>query len=110
MKFISWFVGSWAGVLFHALWFAVWLNFNFSIDMLTLSVSLEAIFIGIFLLMASNDAEVARAAKETRQRAKDRETLKTDVALDEKQVALINNLRKELSELRKDLAEIKAKL
>lgn len=109
-RFISWLLGSWAGVLFHAAWFGIWLHFNFSLDMLTLSVSLEAIFIGIFLLMASNEAEASREAKEARQRAKDRQTLKEDVALDEKEIALLNHLRKEFQDLKDELAEIKSKL
>ena len=57
---VAWFMGSWWAVLFHTSWFTIWLIFNFNIDTLTLWVSLEAIFIGIFLLMASNRAEVAR--------------------------------------------------
>jgi uncharacterized membrane protein len=43
-KAIAWFMGSWWGVLAHTIWFAAWLTFNFSIDNLTLIVSLEAIF------------------------------------------------------------------
>lgn len=109
-QFISWLVGSWWGVILHAAWFGAWLTFNFSLDLLTLSVSLEAIFIGIFLLMASNESEAAREAKEARARAKDRQTLKQDVSLDEQELVHIKSLRRELKELRTDLAEIKKKL
>ena len=44
---ISWFLGSWLAVVFHTLWFAVWLVLDFDLNLLTFSVSLEAIFIGI---------------------------------------------------------------
>lgn len=109
-QFISWLVGSWWGVTLHAAWFGIWLYFNFSLDLLTLSVSLEAIFIGIFLLMASNETEAVREAKEAKARAKDRQTLKQDLELDEKELVHIKSIRRELQELRADLAEIKKKL
>jgi len=60
VKIVSWLAGSWWGVIFHTVWFAVWLIYHFDINILTLAVSLEAIFMGIFLLMASNEAEIAR--------------------------------------------------
>jgi len=95
---VSWFLGSWWAVIFHTIWFTAWLIFNFDINILTFSVSLEAIFIGIFLLMASNKAEVVRDVKETRQRKKDRERLELDIKLDEKadrQLTEIKRIQKE---------------
>lgn len=62
--FIAWFLGSWWGVLFHTAWFAFWILFDFDLGLLTFSVSLEAIFIGIFLLIVNNRSELKRDKKE----------------------------------------------
>lgn len=98
-SYLSWFLGSWWAVFFHTFWFSVWLILDFDIDLLTFSVSLEAIFIGIFLLMSSNRAEALRDKRATRQRATDRERLEIDIKLDEKaerQLSQITRLHKEL--------------
>jgi len=108
--FISWFLGSWWAVIFHTLWFTIWLLLKFDVNLLTFSVSLEAIFIGIFLLMAANKAEVRRDMREARQRRQDRERLEHDIKLDEKadrQLTEIKRIEKEIGEelkkVRKDL-------
>ena len=96
---ISWFLGSWIGVVFHTLWFSFWLILDFDINILTFSVSLEAIFIGIFLLMSSGKAELKRDIREARQRANDRQRLEHDIKLDQKadrQLTEIKRLHKEL--------------
>ena len=111
---ISWFLGSWLGVIFHTTWFATWLILDFDISILTFSVSLEAIFIGIFLLMSGNKAEVKRDVRESRQRANDRKRLELDIKLDEKadrQLTEIKRLHKDLHSqikvLKKDISKIK---
>ena len=99
--FVSSFLGSWWAVIFHTVWFAIWLIFNFDINLLTFSVSLEAIFIGIFLLMSSNKAEVKRDVRETRQRMSDRKRIEHDIKLDEKadrQLVEIKRLQKNLNQ------------
>jgi len=98
---ISWFLGSWWAVITHTLWFSIWLWFNFDINLLTFSVSLEAIFIGIFLLMASNRAEEARDKREERQRKRDRERLEADIKLDkraDRQLMEIKRIQKDMNE------------
>lgn len=98
---ISGFLGSWWAVIFHTVWFTVWLVFDFDINLLTFSVSLEAIFIGIFLLMAANKAEVARYKKEERLRKKDRARLEDDIKLDERADRQLMELRR----VQKDLSQ-----
>lgn len=49
----SW-VGSWAFLVIHMIWFIIWLAGNLDINMLTMIVSLEAIILMILLLMAQN--------------------------------------------------------
>ena len=48
------FAGSWAFVGVHAGWFAGWLILHQDINLLTLIVSLEAIFLATFVLMSQN--------------------------------------------------------
>lgn len=110
---VSWFLGSWWAVIFHTLWFSLWLIFDFDINLLTFSVSLEAIFIGIFLLMSANKAELKRDLQETRQRKRDRESLEHDIKLDEKadrQLLEIKRVQKEIDQelrkIRKELAKL----
>lgn len=97
---IARFFGSWWAVIFHLLWFSVWLIFDFSVHYLTLGVSLEAIFIGIFLLMTSNKAEVKRDIKDNKQRIEDMKRVEYDIMLDEKadrKLDEIHRLQKELN-------------
>ena len=64
IKIIKWIAGSWWGVIIHTCWFAFWLISDFNLNILTMSVSLEAIFIGIFLLIASGENEAVRDRRE----------------------------------------------
>jgi hypothetical protein len=54
---ITTFVGSWLFVGIHALWFIAWIVFHpepFPFGLLTLLVSLEAIFLSTFVMMSQN--------------------------------------------------------
>ena len=51
---ITAFAGSWPFVLLHVVWFTVWLLLRLDINLLTLIVSLEAIFLATFVLMSQN--------------------------------------------------------
>jgi len=96
---IYWFTGSWWAVLIHTIWFALWLIFRLNIHVLTLIVSLEAIYLCIFILMAQNRAEKERDVREKMQRKIDEERVKYDIKLDEKadrQLAEIKRLQKEI--------------
>jgi uncharacterized membrane protein len=108
--FISWFLGSWWAVIFHTVWFSIWLIFNFDINLLTFSVSLEAIFIGIFLLMAANKAEIRRDLHEARLRKRDRESLEHDIKLDERADRQLVEIKRGQKELAKEIKKIRKKL
>lgn len=105
--FIAWFLGSWWGVAFHTVWFAAWIVFRFNMDILTLIVSLEAIFMCIFLLMAANKAEVERDQKEVKERQWNREMIEHDIKLDEKGERRLKEMRAELKKIRQEVKEIK---
>ena len=48
------FAGSWAFVWLHVVWFTTWLLLQLNINLLTLIVSLEAIFLATFIMMSQN--------------------------------------------------------
>jgi len=101
IKCIKAIAGSWWGVIFHTAWFSFWLIKDFNIEILTLCVSLEAIFICIFLLIASGQSEAARDKKEVASQKRD-----TDII--EKILDLENNLHKQQQQMLKLLVEIKS--
>ena len=107
---IAWFLGSWWAVIFHVTWFGIWLVFNLNMDILTLSVSLEAIFIGIFLLMATNKAEIERDLREVKEKQWNREMMKHDIKLDEKGEHRLREFKTDLKEIKEELKRIKSYL
>ncbi len=106
---IAGFIGSWWGVFFHTAWFASWFAFNLDMNILTFAVSLEAIFIGIFLLISDNKAEVIRDKRN--YAAQKRETDLTETILDviDKQDRRQQQILQTVSELQADVSEIKIK-
>jgi len=97
-------MGSWWAVVFHTTWFVVWLVFSFNIDTLTLWVSLEAIFIGIFLLMASNKGEIERDKKEAAEQLRQRKMIGVDISMDRKQTSEMGEVKETLKRLEKQIA------
>ncbi len=98
-QIISIFIGSWTGVLFHIIWFFLWLVNHLDINLLTLIVSLEAIFICIFLLMAANKEESQRRLTLAKQKKRNDQRMDFDIKLDQKadrQLTEIKRLQKEL--------------
>lgn len=78
---ITTFVGSWWCAGLHAVWFVLWFTLKLDINLLTLIVSLEAIFLCIFLLMSGN-----------RQGEKDRAKAELDLQIDTKAEMLIESI------------------
>ncbi len=79
-------------------------------DTLTLGVSLEAIFIGIFLLMAASKAEVERDKREVKERQWNREMIEHDIKLDEKGERRLREINISLKEIKEELKKIKSSL
>lgn len=109
-KLIDWFtdataafLGSWWAVTIHIILFSIWLLLGWDINTLTLYVSLEAIFIGIFLLMAANRAEDQRERLHAKEQAKMITEIETDVNIDKIQ-------RKQIDQVLAQLKRIEAKL
>ena len=62
---ITRFAGSMAFVYFHIIWFAVWIIFGiegYPYGLLTMIVSLEAIFLSTFVMISQNRADFKRQA------------------------------------------------
>src|SRR3990172_3676915 len=102
-KAIAKFIGSWGGGFAHTLWFAFWLMVDFFVERFLFWVSLEAIFIGIFLLMAANQAEIERDRMEARDRSREMQNVKEDLELDRRE-------EHELREIKEMLAAVRAPL
>ena len=98
-KIVTDFMGSWTGVLFHTVWFILWFVLKLDINFLTLVVSLEAIYIGIFLLMSANKEEIQRKIDLVKEKEQNRAQIDFDIKLDQKadrQLTEIKRLQKEL--------------
>ena len=62
---ITRFAGSMAFVYLHVVWFAVWIGFrveHYPFGLLTMIVSLEAIFLSTFVMISQNRADARREA------------------------------------------------
>jgi uncharacterized membrane protein len=67
---ITRFAGSMAFVYFHIIWFAVWIIFGiegYPFGLLTMIVSLEAIFLSTFVMISQNRADFKRQASADQQ-------------------------------------------
>ena len=67
---ITRFAGSMAFVFFHIIWFAVWIIFGiegYPFGLLTMIVSLEAIFLSTFVMISQNRADFKRQAAADQQ-------------------------------------------
>lgn len=104
-QLIARFFGSWWAVVLHTLWFAFWIIFRFDTNILTLWVSLEAIFIGIFLLMAANKAELKRHRKEERERHQQKQMLGMDISVDKKQVEILSEINQRLETIERRIGK-----
>lgn len=57
---VSRWTGSWSCIWVHTAIFAAWFPLGLSVDLLTNVVSLEAIYLCVFLLMSGNRADAQR--------------------------------------------------
>ena len=89
-------VGSWAFLVIHVVWFAIWLAWDIDINMLTMIVSLEAIILMILLLMAQN-----------RQSARDDLRDEVDLQADLQSVELGEQILKEVGRIKRDIKNLK---
>lgn len=99
---ITRFAGSMAFVYLHIIWFAFWIIFadrlgdKFPYGLLTMIVSLEAIFLATFIMVAQNrQAEIADI------RDKEDEAEQEEIEED------IEDIKEEFTDLQEDLSEVR---
>lgn len=89
------FVGSWLFVAIHAIWFILWIALHvepFPFGLLTLLVSLEAIFLSTFVMMSQNRASQKDHIRDDHE-AEEVELL---FQINQQQLEILHLLRQEL--------------
>lgn len=104
---VVWFLGSWWGVIFHTIWFILWFVFDLPVHILTNIVSLEAIYIGIFLLMYTNEQDALREKKDQQKTTFQSLHINEDVDLDRKQLEEIKHIKNALIQLKNEIQDLK---
>ena len=97
--------GSWASVAAHTLIFAGWFIFRLDIEKLLIIVSIEAIYIGIFILMAENIETAQREHLQEIKRQKDMAVIKQDVAVDKKSLKELEEVHRKVDQIKKIIKE-----
>ena len=103
---VAWFLGSWLGIVLHTIIFCLWFIFRLDLEILLVTVSLEAIYIGIFLLMAANEEERKKESHDKILRERDRQFILTDIKLDEKASITLAQIVENQKEIQKQLTEL----
>lgn len=99
--------GSWISVLIHSIIFAGWFFLGFDLEVLLVAVSLEAIYIGIFILMAENEEGLEKERIRKAERQKDMRIIKDDVEVDKESLKNIRRLEKKVDSLLELIAKSK---
>ena len=106
---VAWFLGSWLGVVLHTIIFCLWFILGLDLEILLVAVSLEAIYIGIFLLMAANEEERKKESQDKILRERDRQFMLTDIKLDEKAGITLAQIVENQKEIQKQLMALRKK-
>ncbi len=99
--------GSWGSIIAHTVLFTLILIFSSDLLFFTMFLSVEAIFIGILILMATNREQAIIDKRTTERRVKDRELVKQDVNITHNVMEEIQLLKRHQMNSTKALAEIK---
>ena len=93
--------GSWASVIIHTLIFAGWFVFDWGLEQLLVIVSIEAIYIGIFILMAENVETAQRDCRREIEHQEDTAMVKQDVAVDKQSLKKLHELHYKIDQIEK---------
>jgi predicted membrane protein len=102
--------GSWWSIAGHTLLFLFILKFSNDLLFFNTFVSIEAIYIGILILMAEYKEQTENEKKVLERRTKDRQLVKEDVDITSHVMSEIRLLRKHQEESSRALQEIKISL
>ncbi len=103
------FFGSWWAVVLHTLLVLIWFIFRFNLEYFMLWISLEAIFIWVVYLAASNRREEKHDHREALQQIKMKEKLLESLANGEKEAEKLNQIQKMIYELQEEVRTFKKK-
>jgi hypothetical protein len=106
-EIIRLFFGSWYSVIGHTIFFILLLFLYQDLLFFTTFVSIEAIYIGIFILMAEFKEQQERDALEDHRHVKDRQLVKEDVTLTQNVIDEIQAIKKHQHLTSKALEEIR---
>ena len=101
------FFGSWYSLIGHTVLFIFMLFLYQDLLFFTTFVSIEAIYIGIFILMAEFKEQAERDALEDHRHVKDRQLVKEDVTLTHNVIEEIQMIKMHQEITSKALEEIK---
>lgn len=107
---VACFMGSWLGVAFHLIWWLIWLVFKLEINVLTLWLSMEAILIGMFILMVQNQGDKDRHELLNTYNKSEMETLERDVKLAERGERRQLEIMRAIRVIQADLVKLKKRL
>ncbi len=116
---ITVFAGSMGFVYFHAIWFALWIVINqglakpyihpfdpFPYGLLTMLVSLEAIFLSTFILIAQNRQALVDTYRELEEDQEQQEEDQEQQELEEE----VEDIQKDLDDIKNAIAFIQQKI
>ncbi len=101
-----WFFGSWIGVILHTVFFITWFVLNLELEVLLVLVSLEAIYIGMFILMAENAEAQQKERLEKRRRTQLMKIVNQDESVDRQTHTLVKKMHKDLQTLTQHLENL----
>lgn len=116
-EFISRFAGSMYFVYFHVVWFGAWIFLNhssygvfkfdpFPYGLLTMIVSLEAIFLATFIMINQNRQALVDTVRELEEDAEELEEDKEQEELEED----VQDIQKDLDDIKNAMAFIQQKI
>lgn len=116
-EFISRFAGSMYFVYFHIIWFGAWIVLNhpafgieifdpFPYGLLTMVVSLEAIFLATFIMINQNRQALVDTVRELEQEEEEKEEEKEQEEFEED----VQDIQKDLDDIKNAMAFIQQKI
>jgi len=109
-KLIRMFFGSWYAIIGHTILFILILFLSNDLLFFNTFVSIEAIYIGILILMAEYRQEIEKDKKDTSHRESDRKLVREDVYITKSVMDEITALKHHQKASSKALEEIKEML
>lgn len=102
-RWVAGFFGSWFSVFLHTVWMVLWFVLGGGVYWLTLLLSVEAIYIGIFILMTQNWERQQDLMETRRERERQKRQLDRDIHLDKSTVDTLDRIERDLRGIKEAL-------